>query len=401
MNFPTANAIQLAPGGCSFNNGWVCADAFVTKLNASGQMVYSTYLGGSSFDGATAITVDPDGAASVSGVTTSFDFPTQSPIQSNNLTYADAFVAKLNKAGSALLFSSSLGSCIQELGCGGTGTGNTLVADRLGSLYIVESLYDATNTWGWPETGTVISRIDLAGRPVFNARGIVNGASIRSGSLAPGEIVTIFGSGMGPFAAPELRFGSDGLLATSLGRTRVLFDGVASPVLYASPNQVSAVVPYAVTGKSNVEVRVEFAGNMSDGVIMPVAAAAPGLFTVNSSGTGEALATNEDGNRNAPNHPASRGSTVVLYATGEGLTNPSGQDGKEAEDPLPRPVLPVSVLISGTQAQLLYAGGAPGQVAGLMQIEARIPANVAPGDASLEITVDGFVSQPGVTIAVR
>jgi uncharacterized protein (TIGR03437 family) len=400
LNFPTANAVQAARGGCTSNN-WVCADAFVTKLNASGQIVYSTYLGGSSFDAATAITVDPDGAPSVSGLTTSFDFPTLNPVQSNSVTYLDAFVAKLNPAGSALLFSSSLGACFQDLSCRSTGTSNTLIVDRLGSLYVVESLYDATNVWGWPETATVIGKIDLAGRPVINGRGIVNGASLRFGSLSPGEIVTIFGSGMGPLAAREPRLGSDGLVATSLGGTRVLFDGVASPVLYAAPNQVSAVVPYAAAGKSNTEVRVEFAGTMSDGVIMPIAGAAPGIFTVNASGAGGAFATNEDGSRNSPNHPASQGSTIVLYATGEGLTNPAGVDGKPAEDPLPRPALPVSIQISGTPAELLYSGGAAGQVAGLMQLKVRIPPNLAPGNATVEITVGGFASQPGVTIAVR
>jgi uncharacterized protein (TIGR03437 family) len=401
LNFPTANAVQPAPGGCIVNGGWICADAFVTKLNASGQIVYSTYLGGSSFDAATAITVDPDGAASVSGVTASFDWPTRNPIQSNYVTYSDAFVAKLNKAGSALLFSSSLGSCFADASCRSTGAASTLVADRLGSLYIVESLYDATNIWGWPLTATVISKIDLAGRPVINARGIVNGASLRFGSLSPGEIVTIFGSGMGPFAAGGPKLGSDGLVATSLSGTRVLFNGMASPVLYASPNQVSAVVPYGAAGKSNTEVRLEFAGTMSDGVMMPVAGTAPGIFTVDASGTGGAFATNEDGSRNSPNHPASRGSTIVLYATGEGITNPAGLDGKPAEDPLPRPALPVSVQIGGMPAELLYAGGAAGQVAGLMQLKVRIPPNLAPGNATVEITVGGFASQPGVTIAVR
>jgi uncharacterized protein (TIGR03437 family) len=401
LNFPTANAVQRAAGGCISNNGWVCADAFVTKLNASGQIVYSTYLGGSSFDSATAITVDPDGAATVSGTTTSSDFPTHNPIQPNYLTFADAFVVKLNKAGSEMLFSSSLGSCTVYSSCRGTGTLNTLVVDRLGSLYIVESLYDATNVWGWPETATVISRIDLTGMPILNPRGIVNGASLHYGPLAPGEIVTIFGSGMGPLAARELGFDPNGLAATSLGGTRVLFDGVASPVLYASPNQVSAVAPYALAGKSNASVRVAFGESMSDGVLLPVAAAAPGIFTADSSGSGEAFATNEDGSRNSPNHPASRGSTIVVYATGEGLTDPPSLDGKRAEDPSPRPILPVSVWIGGIPAELLYASGAPGQVAGLMEIKVRIPAEVASGDASIKITVGGLDCQPGVTIFVR
>jgi uncharacterized protein (TIGR03437 family) len=271
----------------------------------------------------------------------------------------------------------------------------------LGALYIVESLYDATNIWGWPLTATVISRIDLAGRPAIAPNGIVNGASLRPGSLAPGEIVTIFGSGLGPVGARELTFGADGFVAKSPGEARVWFDGLGAPVVYASANQVSAVVPYAIAGKSKVEVLVQFTETMSDGVTMPVAAAAPGIFTVDASGTGEALAINDDGSRNSPSHPAGQGSAIVLYATGEGLTNPPGLDGKRAEDRAPQPVLPVSVKIGGLPAELLYAGGVPGQVAGFTQLKVRIPARVAPGDAAIEITVDGIASQPGVTIAVR
>ena len=271
--------MQPAASACILNNGWICADAFVTKLNASGQLVYSTYLGGSSFDGATGIAVDAGGAASVAGVTASFDFPTVNPIQGNNVTFLDAFVAKLNAAGSSLLFSTALGSCLADLGCHATGTATAAIADRTGDLLVAESLYDATNTWGFPQTAAVIGKIDLTGRPILDAGGIVNGASFRPGRVAPGEIVTLFGTGIGPFAGTRLQLEPTGLVATSLGGGRVLFDGVAAPMVYASPNQVNAVVPYAVAGRTSTEVRVEFAGTTSDAITMPVEAAAPGLFT--------------------------------------------------------------------------------------------------------------------------
>ena len=89
----------------------------------------------------------------------------------------------------------------------------------------------------------------------------------------------------------------------------------------------------------------------------------------------------------------------IVNVSGDRITKPLGVDGKPAGDQSPRPVLPVSV--SGIAAELLYAGGAPGQVAGVLQLNVRIPADLVPGDASTELSVDRYTRQPGVTIAVR
>jgi uncharacterized protein (TIGR03437 family) len=399
-DFPTAKAFQSAMAACVPNGGWVCGDAFVTKLSASGQIIYSTYLGGSSNDGATGIAVDRDGAAFVSGLTASFDFPTLNPIQANYISFEDAFVAKLSPAGSTLLFSTYFASCLPDVGCKATYAQKPVIA-QAGVLYVAETIWDATTTWGYPETAGVLAKIDLNGAPMLDAHGIVNAASFRSGPVAPGEIVTLFGDGLGPFVSSQLQLDSAGLAATLLNGTRVLFDGVAAPMVYTSPNQVSAVVPYEVAGRSSTEVRVEFTGTKSDAVTMPVAAASPGIFSAFYPASGEAIATNEDGRINSPNNPARRGSIISLCATGEGLTNPPGVDGKRAGDQSPRPVLPVAVRIGGIAAEVLYAGGAPGQVAGVMQLNVRIPADVAPGNTSVELSVDRFTSQSGVTIAVR
>jgi len=222
------------------------------------------------------------------------------------------------------------------------------------------------------------------GPPRINSGGVVNAASYAAGPVAPGEIVTLFGSGLGPSA------------------TRVLFDGLAAPLVYASDTQVSAVVPYGVAGKSTTQVAVERQGARSDAVSLPLAECAPGIFTLDSSGKGQAAILNQDNTVNSASNPAPRGSIVMLFATGEGQTDPPGVDGKPAADPLPKPLLPVSVTIGGLSAHVLYAGGAPGLIAGVLQVNARIPESVATGAAvSVSLTVGQATSQAGVTLAVR
>ncbi len=121
-NFPTVNPIQAANGGIR--------DAFVAKLNASGSaLVYSTYLGGSGLDLALGIAVDASGNAYVTGGTLSTNFPTLSPIQVANGGGMDAFVAKVNAAGSALLYSTYLGGSSGDEGYG-------ITVDASGNAYV-------------------------------------------------------------------------------------------------------------------------------------------------------------------------------------------------------------------------------------------------------------------------
>jgi uncharacterized protein (TIGR03437 family) len=92
----------------------------------------------------------------------------------------------------------------------------------------------------------------------------------------------------------------------------------------------------------------------------------------------------------------------MLYGTGEGATRPEGVDGQLAVAPLPSPVLPVQVLIGGVEARVTYAGGAPGLVAGAMQINVVVPDSVSSGPAvPVVVRVGEFESPAGVTIAVR
>jgi uncharacterized protein (TIGR03437 family) len=128
----------------------------------------------------------------------------------------------------------------------------------------------------------------------------------------------------------------------------------------------------------------------------------PGIFTSNQSGTGQAAALNQDGTPNSEANPAARGSTVSLFATGEGQTTPAGADGRIAGTVLPQPNLAVTAQIGGISAKVSYAGGASGIVAGGFQINVEIPAGVTPGSAVPVVVSVGTVnSRAGVTIAVK
>ena len=241
-----------------------------------------------------------------------------------------------------------------------------------------------------------------AARPVLSSNGIVNGASFAGGGIAPGEIVTLFGARMGPATIAPFILDGNGRVPGALAGTRVLFGGQPAPLLYVSAGQIGAIVPYSVAGRTTVDVVVDANGVRSEAVNVALAAAAPGLFTVDSSGKGQAAALNQDGSLNGPLSPVSAGDVVVLFATGEGQTLPGGQDGVLAGAGTPRPVLPVRVTIGGKEGPVLYAGGAPGLVSGVFQVNVRVPADVTAGEAvPVVLRVGEAASVVGVTLAVR
>lgn len=238
----------------------------------------------------------------------------------------------------------------------------------------------------------------------LSADEIVNAASFRPGAVAPGELVTIYGTGFGPPALVTAQpTGDQRSITTLLSGTRVLFDGVAAPVLYAADGQLSAVVPYAVWDKQTTAVEVEYLGVRSNAVMLPVAAASPAIFSVGATGRGQGAIRNQDGTVNGAGNPAAPGSVVQIFATGEGRTRPDGVDGRLAvAPPLPAPLLPVRVWIGGVEAQVTYAGAAPGMVAGVMQVNARVPEGIVPGDeVPVLLRVGAFESPETITLAIR
>lgn len=110
--------------------------------------------------------------------------------------------------------------------------------------------------------------------------------------------------------------------------------------------------------------------------------------------------TSSESALNSASSPAPPGSIVSLYGTGEGQTNPVGVDGKVATAPLTAPILPVQVFISNVAAEALYAGAAPGEVAGVLQVNVRVPSGIPSGMQSVVLVVGSARSQENVLISI-
>jgi uncharacterized protein (TIGR03437 family) len=229
---------------------------------------------------------------------------------------------------------------------------------------------------------------------------VYNAASLQQGAIAPGEIITLSGSSLGPDTPVKMTV-TNNQVNTTLSGTRVLVGGMPAPLLYADATQVTAVVPYAMAGRSSALIQVEHEEQKSNGVTVDVAVTAPGIFTLNGSGIGPGAVLNEDGSVNSSHNPAAEGTVIMVFATGEGQTLPFGQDGQMAGDltALPQPVLPVTATIQGTPATVLYAGAAPNAVAGMLQVNILVPQGSGSGD--IVLTIGAKSSQLGVTVAVK
>jgi uncharacterized protein (TIGR03437 family) len=166
-------------------------------------------------------------------------------------------------------------------------------------------------------------------------------------------------------------------------------------------------VPYAVAGRTSTQITIRYQNVQSAAVTQNVVTAAPGMYTANASGSGPAVAWNYDlsGNYsgiNSASNPAVRGGVVSLYVTGEGVTNaPAGIDGMLVTN-LYKPVLPVTATVGGVQANVQYAGSAPGSIYGVMQVNIQIPTSISAGSTvPVVITVGTSNTQTGVTLAVQ
>ena len=240
-----------------------------------------------------------------------------------------------------------------------------VAVDNAGNVYVADAGEDAIRILRPASSSVLIAAV-------------VDAASQHADPVSPGKVVVIYGAGLGPSQLIQNQ-SRNGLVGAELSGTMVSFNGVAAPILYTSATQVAAIVPYAIGG-STALVKVSYQGETSADFTVPVAIAAPSVFTVNQAGWGQAAAINAaDGTANGPPNPIKIGGYISLYATGEGQTTPGGADGKLGGSTPTLPRLPVNVTVGGIAAPVQYAGGAPGQVAGLMQVNVQIPSGVPPG----------------------
>ncbi len=245
--------------------------------------------------------------------------------------------------------------------------------------------------------------------PAVSTVTAVNAASGVGLAVSPGEIIALYGASLGPQAPAIQHPDSNGFYGTELGGVTVSFNGVNAPLIYVSGSQINAIVPYEVVPGSMATIQVDYQGQTMATQTLPVVVTAPGIFTADSSGTGEASVINQDGSLNSASNPARPGTVIAFYLTGEGQTNPGGVDGETTPLPPAKPPVPlagIAVFLNGQQAQVPYAAEAPGLVAGIMQVDAQIPLNVVQNPSTSPIAVPLLMivgpafTQTGITVYI-
>jgi uncharacterized protein (TIGR03437 family) len=269
-------------------------------------------------------------------------------------------------------------------------------------------------------TGGTFSLLVGTQAPVFtgsgtflNPTGIYNSASYApiTASIAPGEMLTLFGTGMAPTGASVSA--PAGPVPTLLGGVQVLFNNIPAPVFYVSPTQISAIVPYALAPSSTqyvATIQINNNGVLSNPVSMYLTDALPGVFSQNQSGIGlGAVLHNSTSALVTESNPAQTGEYLQVYLTGLGTVTPTVANGALG------PVNPLSYadvfnannLVfnfydpnSGAfqPATVTFAGLAP-NYAGLYQINVQVPTGVGPGDIYLDIDTD-FAETTQVVVPV-
>ncbi len=257
-----------------------------------------------------------------------------------------------------------------------------LAADNRGGVFVME-----------PNNRRIrrISGVAAITAPSINTGGVVNSANYSSAFLAPGELISIFGSNLA-YTTQFATFDNN-QIPRILGATVVTANGLAVPLLAVSPGQINAVLPQKPQ-LGFVDFQVSVDGVVSNTVENVLVEASPALFTANASGTGPGAIINQDGTVNSAAHPAPRGSIVSLYGTGGGATTPLLPDGY-LNVAAPYGVFlnkNVQASIASQAASVLYAGGAPYLINGALQMNVQIPAAAAPGLNDLAVSMDGLSS---------
>lgn len=426
----------IGSGICSGDgrgNGIPCTDVFIARFDPSSMnLTYSTYVGGTSSEAGGAIAVDNEGYVYVAGETSSADFPvTPDAFQSCSRAPGypgSAFVAKF-KPGNPLLYSTFLGGSGGALATG-------IAVDMNGAMYITGTLSPAFRiipgssnfyvpendfppppvpfiSWGANESGGVyVTVIDPShSAPPSRVSCVTNAASLLGGAISPGELVEIYGKQIGPDQTLWAQLHS-GTLGTSLGGVEVLFNGVPASLISVQSQRIEAVVPYELLlGRFQADVQVVYNGRTSGVFPINIVAATPAVFSLNGSGKGQAAVLNQDGTPNSPNNPAPKGSVISIFCTGLGTVTGSSGDGNFNTSGVSMPAGQLLVDVGGWPAEVLFAGGAPGEVFGVFQINARVPPQPSSGpNVPVEVLVDGAGALPAgfgdlglgtVTVAIK
>jgi uncharacterized protein (TIGR03437 family) len=289
---------------------------------------------------------------------------------------------------------------VMGLNSNGTYTFSPLLTMGLGSggKFFVDS--DVASTAD-PEGFSIdfgIAADSFSGSGVYiNPNGILNAASLSptGGAIAPGEFISIFGSGLA-----DAQSAADPPYPTLLGGVGVTINSVSAPIYLVSPTQLNVLVPYSLTG-STATVVVTNNGQASNSVSVPLSTTAPGVFSQGSTGIGPGVVVHSNNSLVTSSNPAKKGETITIYLAGLGAVTPAVADGTAGRsNPLSNTVEAVGVIIGNLAATVSYSGLAPG-FPGLYQVNAVVPSALSgSGNIGLAVqTPEAFAEQ--ITIAIQ
>jgi uncharacterized protein (TIGR03437 family) len=438
LDFPVTQGAYKTTCGCFYES----SDVFLAKLNAAGTaLVYSTYIPAPpgpnlSGDSLNALAIDPAGNIYATGVTGSTQFPTtagalQSTFPENS---TGVFALKLAAAGDRLLYSTFLadGPTSSVSGFQIDSSGNALLSGRTisaapiattganisGDDYVARLNSDATALMyasrlpsGSADRGialTAAGDIESLGSAGFLSRsihvdsgfrspailGVANAAGLAISSfVAPGELISIYGTGVGPAQATGAKLDANGRLTTELAGVRVLINGSPIPLTFAGPDQINAVAPLNFNVGAPIQLEITRDGQSTASIGLWSRDTAAEVFRSSGPIPGTVLrfaaALNQDGSINSATNPAQRGSIVSVFVSGMGRMNAPQTDGDIPLAVLPKPVNSVTV----DATELIYLGQAPGLVAGVVQVNFRLPSTPLSSTTFFNLqTADGHTS---------
>jgi len=416
VGFTQAADFPVTPG--AFQTGYFPSAEymeFVTKLNPQGTgLVYSTFLGATR-NYASEVKVDAQGGAYVlaqggaelssGGYLSHLSADGSALIYSTYLPTTNKFDLDLDSAGSAFV-AGAAGYALLAASPGAFQSGfegslaNAYAAkftpdgESAGATYAGPLQTGATPLIAVAPNGAIVLAEQTSVFSIYPWLTVQNAASGEAGTVAPGEIVTLRGYGIGPATAAVAAGQAP---VDQLGGTQVTFGGIAAPVFSAQSQQVTVQVPWEIAGQTSTEVVVTYNGGPPAGASasapVVVATAAPGIFAV----------ANSDGTLNSPSNPAKVSGFITIYGTGGGVTNPLGITGGlwPITASLATLTLPVSVSIGGTNAIVLYAGSAPTLESGYFQINVSLPSGPQASSAVNLVVTVGDSSSVAVPISIQ
>lgn len=423
LNNAQGNPVTLAVGAGKDGHIYVVNTNNMGKFNSTGNEIYqemtsvlaAVYSSPAWFNGnlyygseGSALKMLPftggQFASPSSNSATTFEFPGTTPSISANGS-SNGIVWAAENSSPAVLHAYNAGNLATELyNSNQASNGRDQFGD--GNVFIVPTVANGKVYVG---TTAGVGVFGLLAAPVaMTITSVSSAAGSAAGIIAPGEIVTIKGTGLGPAAGVSFSLfdPATGSVQTNLAGTQVEIGNIAAPILYTSATQINAIVPYAIAGQQQVNVQVAYQqpGSVAiatTGETLAVASVQPAIFTASMTGAGQAAAVNQDGTVNGPTNPAQPGSYVSVYFTGGGETNPAGVTGSVNGDTLKYLVQQPAAMVGGVAAQVTFAGSAPGYVDGLDQLNILLAGDTPAGAQQIVISADGVSSAAGVTIYIQ